>query len=345
MYLQGMRRVQIMLIAWVAWTTMHAQSILHYTETSGFDHQTRMQSLAMFQDIAAQHGLTVVDDQDGSNFDDLAVLQQFAVVVFSNTSGDAILDPQQRANFEAYVNGGGSYLGIHAASDTYRHSTANGGNTGTWDFYAELVGASVQQNPNHVSGTPVYAMQHLAPHASTASLPDPWVKAEEYYYWENGYYRPDNIAVLEVEETVGPNNQVNSYDAARPMSWYRTHPQGGRIFYTALGHAASNYTSDTLFRAHIRDAILWCLGGPTGLTEMAGGSLQVAVLGTGLLRLVAPPATYQLEVVDATGRICLQRWVDLSSGIADVPLQDMERGVFIARLTGPGCRLSATFVR
>ena len=345
MYLQGMRRVQIMLIAWVAWTTMHAQSILHYTETSGFDHQTRMQSLAMFQDIAAQHGLTVVDDQDGSNFDDLAVLQQFAVVVFSNTSGDAILDPQQRANFEAYVNGGGSYLGIHAASDTYRHSTANGGNTGTWDFYAELVGASVQQNPNHVSGTPVYAMQHLAPHASTASLPDPWVKAEEYYYWENGYYRPDNIAVLEVEETVGPNNQVNSYDAARPMSWHRTHPQGGRIFYTALGHAASNYTSDTLFRAHIRDAILWCLGGPTGLTEMAGGSLQVAVLGTGLLRLVAPPATYQLEVVDATGRICLQRWVDLSSGIADVPLQDMARGVFIARLTGPGRRLSATFVR
>ena len=345
MYLQGMRRVQIMLIAWVAWTTMHAQSILHYTETSGFDHQTRMQSLAMFQDIAAQHGLTVVDDQDGSNFDDLAVLQQFAVVVFSNTSGDAILDPQQRANFEAYVNGGGSYLGIHAASDTYRHSTANGGNTGSWDFYSELVGASVQQNPNHVSGTPVYAMQHLAPHASTASLPDPWVKAEEYYYWENGYYRPDNITVLEVEETVGPNNQVNSYDAARPMSWYRTHTQGGRIFYTALGHVASNYTSDTLFRAHIRDAILWCLGGPTGLTEMAGGSLQVAVLGTGLLRLVAPPATYQLEVVDATGRICLQRWVDLSSGIADVPLQDMARGVFIARLTGPGRRLSATFVR
>ena len=120
------------------------QQILHYTETSGFDHQTRAQSLAMFQDIAAQHGLTVVDDQDGSSFDDLAVLQQFAVVVFSNTSGDAILDPQQRANFEAYINGGGSYLGIHAASDTYRHSTANGGNTGTWDFYAELVGASVQ---------------------------------------------------------------------------------------------------------------------------------------------------------------------------------------------------------
>ena len=345
MYLQGMRRVQIMLIAWVAWTTMHAQSILHYTETSGFDHQTRMQSLAMFQDIAAQHGLTVVDDQDGSNFDDLAVLQQFAVVVFSNTSGDAILDPQQRANFEAYVNGGGSYLGIHAASDTYRHSTANGGNTGSWDFYAELVGASVQQNPNHVSGTPVYAMQHLAPHASTASLPDPWVKAEEYYYWENGYYRPDNIAVLEVEETVGPNNQVNSYDAPRPMSWHRTHPQGGRIFYTALGHAVSNYTSDTLFRAHIQDALLWCVAVPTGWTEVAQESLRVAVIASDRLRLQAPPANYRLEVYGATGRLCLRRSVDLSAGIADVPLQDMARGVFIARLTGPGRRLSATFVR
>ena len=31
------------------------QSILHYTETSGYDHGTRDVSLAMFQAIAAEH--------------------------------------------------------------------------------------------------------------------------------------------------------------------------------------------------------------------------------------------------------------------------------------------------
>ena len=244
-----------------------SQSILHYTETSGFDHGTRSVSLALFQDIATGIGATVTDDVDGSSFNTLATLQQFDVVVFSNTSGDAILDPVQRVNFEAYIAGGGSVLGIHAATDTYRHSTANGTNTGVWDFYAELMGASVQQAPNHVSGTPLYDLSHIGSHPSTSALPDPWSKEEEYYYWEDGYYRSDNIAVLEVEETIGPNGLVNSYDVPRPMSWYRALPEGGRMFYTALGHAPTNYTDDTLFQAHVRDALLWLLGASSAIEE------------------------------------------------------------------------------
>ncbi len=231
--------------------------VLHYTETSGYDHNTRVNSLAMLQSLGASNGFTVDNDTDGSSFDSLSNLQQYAVVVFSNTSGNNILDSAQRANFEAYINGGGSYVGIHAASDTYRHSTANGGNTGTWDWYAEMAGASVQTNPNHVSGTPLYEMSKIGTHPATDSLPDPWAKNEEYYYWQGGYYNAGNIPVLEVEETIGPNGQVNSYDSARPMSWYKYLPGGGRSFYTALGHSNSNYTSDQNFIRHIRDAVLW----------------------------------------------------------------------------------------
>jgi type 1 glutamine amidotransferase len=243
------------------------QDILHYTATSGFDHGTRNVSFAMFQEIAAEEGFTITNDNDGSSFTSLSTLQQYAVIVFSNTSGDALLSAAQRANFEAYIAGGGSVMGIHAASDTYRHSSANGINTGAWDFYAELIGASVQQMPNHVPGTPAYVMDHIGLHASTTNLPDPWVKNEEYYYWEGGYYRPDNVTVLQVQETVGPNGQVNSYDAPRPMSWYRALSEGGRVFYTALGHASSNYVSDTLFRTHIRDALRWLVHDDTGVDE------------------------------------------------------------------------------
>lgn len=234
-----------------------AFKILHYTETSGFDHGTRQNSLAMFQALGAVNNFTVDDDSNGSLFDSLANLEQYAVVVFSNTSGDAILDSTQRANFEHYMNNGGSYVGIHAASDTYRHSTANGSNKGAWDWYAEMLGASVQQNPNHVQGTPQYDMHKIGTHPTTDSLPDPWTKNEEYYYWENGYYSSDNIPVLEVEETVGPNGLVNNYDSERPMSWYKILPGGGRSFYTALGHSNSNFTGDQEFMNHIRDAVLW----------------------------------------------------------------------------------------
>jgi type 1 glutamine amidotransferase len=280
--------------------------ILHFTRTSGYDHGTRAVSFAMFQDIASELGLEVDDDASGAPFNDPASLAEYSAIIFSNTSGNAILNAQQRSNFEEWVASGGHVLGIHAATDTYRHSTANGSSTGTWDFYAELIGASVQENPNHVAGRPQYSITHVGMHASTANLPDPWVKNEEYYYWEGGYYGPDNVEVLRVEETVGPNGLVNSYDAPRPMSWYRELPSGSRVFYTALGHAQSNYTSDALFRAHIKDALGWLLDGSTGNSPM-GGAAALGVLpnpASDLLtiRVDATNIGMPLRVLDLAGR-------------------------------------------
>lgn len=296
--------------------------VLHYSETSGFDHNTRAESLAMFQDILTGYFI-VDDDQTGDAFNSLSNLQQYELIVFSNTSGDNILDANQRANFEAYINAGGSFLGIHAASDTYRHSSANGTNTGTWDFYAELVGASVQQNPNHVAGTPQYEMTHVGTHNSTSNIPNPWVKNEEYYYWENGYFGTDNISVLQVEETVGPNNMVNSYDAPRPMSWYRELSGGGSMFYTALGHAASNFTSDQNFRTHIRDAIFSLVDIPTELSESKENQwLKMERSDSQLAIYLNGKAPEQIVLYDMFGRECVRtdatnilRTENLSAGL------------------------------
>jgi len=305
-----------------------AQSVLHYAETSGFDHQTRVVSLAFFEAIGVELGFGVTDDPDGSAFNSLAILAAFNVIVFSNTSGDALLDPAQRANFEAYIAAGGSVLGIHAASDTYRHSTANGADTGTWDFYAELIGASVQENPNHVTGTPLYAMHHTGTHASTANLPDPWLKNEEYYYWESGYYRMDNIAVLEVEETIGPNNQVNSFDAARPMSWYRELPQGGRAFYTALGHTASNFTGDTLFGTHVSDALDWLLGTVSVLEEVPPEPLALwPNPAIGIVNIAfAEPKQGTIRIMDSTGRVLITHSCNAAPCTIDV--SDLLPGIY-----------------
>lgn len=270
----------------------HGQRVLHFTTTSGYDHGTRDVSFTMFTSIGNEIGAEVVNDATGTTLSDASALAQFDAIIFGNTSGNNILDATQRANMEAWVNAGGHVMGIHAASDTYRHSSANGYNTGTWDYYAELIGASVQEGPNHVDGTPPYELMHIGMHPSTADLPDPWLKNEEYYYWEGGYFNPENNVVLEVEETIGPNGQVNTYDAPRPMSWYRELDSGSRIFYTALGHATSNYTDDALFRTHVRDALAWLLEGSTSITDHTTGR-----------SLVFPnPAVNEL-VLSGTGRI------------------------------------------
>lgn len=327
-------RILLLLTVLLICGSLQAQRVLHFTRTSGWDHQTRGVSYSMFQSIADELDLEVDDDATGEAFMEAANLAQYSVVVFSNTSGNAILDAQQRSNFEAWVANGGRVLGIHAASDTYRHSTANGNNTGTWDFYAELLGGSVQENPNHVAGTPQYTMELVGTHASTANLPDPWVKNEEYYYWEGGYYGPDNTEVLRVEETVGPNGQVNSYDAPRPMSWYRVLPNGSRVFYTALGHAPSNFTSDMLFRTHVKDALAWLLEGTTATTSIDGAAdLHVFPNPTtDVVTIVCDASWYGMpvQVIDAAGRVVQDALI--TGERTTLLVQMLPAGVYLLRL-------------
>jgi len=229
--------------------------VLHYTETTGYNHNTKTQSLNMFNDFGPQLNYTVTNDNDGSEFNSLANLQQYHVVVFSNTSGNSGLNATQRANFEAYIDSGGSYLGIHAATDTYRHSSANGNKTGTWDWYAENVaGASVQESPNHTSSSHNNDMTKPIQHPVTDTLPDPWNKTEEYYYWENGYIDTSFTELLRVASTGS-----KSYDAPRMMAHCKNLTGGGKAFYTALGHAQSNFSNDQNFRALIFSAVEWIL--------------------------------------------------------------------------------------
>ena len=229
------------------------QAILHYDETTGFNHGTRSVSLALFNSIANNNGYTVTQDSDGNGFTQ-ANLDNFDLVVFSNTSGDGGLTASQRAALEWFVDSkGGSLMGIHAATDTYRHSSANGGSTGTWDWYAETLGGSVQQSPNHTSANHVNDINLINSHPAAANISFPWNKEEEYYYWENGYLNPDINEILRVDQTGG-----NSYDAARPVAWSRTAPSGAKIFYTSLGHKTGNFTGNfPTFETLIENAAQW----------------------------------------------------------------------------------------
>jgi len=218
--------------------------VLHYTETTGYNHNTWDESLEMFEDLAdslstGNEQWIIVQDGNGNEFNSLANLQKYRIVIFSNTSGCNGLNSTQRQNFEQYIGTGGSYLGIHAATDTYRHSTANGNCTGVWDWYAENVaGASVQQSPNHTSSSHVDSI-FIWNTLYAAGLPYIWIKKEEFYYWQNGYLNSsDFIEVARTGRTGG-----NSYDAPRMLAHYRDLPGGGRAFYTSMGHSASNFTN------------------------------------------------------------------------------------------------------
>ncbi len=168
-------------------------------------------------------------------------------------------------------------------------------------------------------------MHKVGAHSSTGNLPEPWQKNEEYYYWENGYYNEDNVAVLEVEQTTGPNGQVNSYDSVRPMSWYKVLPSGGRSFYTALGHAADNYMNDQNFINHVRDALLWCADRVNAVDIFHKMRLNMSVSPSTLLLSsdAANTNTANISVYNASGQLVYEN--------AEPPAQD---GFFIQIKTG-----------
>jgi len=223
--------------------------VLHFTKTNGFDHNTRVQSAQLFRDLGELDNFTVTDTDDASVFDHPDTLQQFALIIFSNTSGNGLLNSQQQQNVENYINAGGNFMGIHAATDTYRDQS--------WPFYNSLVGGIVQANPNHTRNNFPGTMDVVTDHPSTINLPNPWQKNEEYYYWErNGGQLDSNITTTLRVRSTGEE----SYDAARPITWYQEFAQGARSYYTALGHARSNYTDpQNDFRQLLRDALCWCV--------------------------------------------------------------------------------------
>ncbi|MDP5172083.1 MAG: ThuA domain-containing protein, partial [Bacteroidia bacterium] len=265
--------------------------VLHYTETTGYDHNTRNVSLAMFQALGLSNGFGVTHDNSGAYFSSLDSLSEFAVIIFSNTSGQNGLDSLQRANLRSYIESGGSYLGIHAAGDTYRHSSTNGNSKGSWDWYAEnLSGASVRQGPSHTHWSLVDTLFHAIPaHPSVQSIPDPWVKQEEFYYWQNGGYLDSAFAAAMFVQNTGNN----SYDSSRVMAHYKVHPSGGRSFYTALGHAPVNFTSDTTFRRFILQALLWAAEPnlPSSIAVQTSITSDSCGLATGAISLVPQDST------------------------------------------------------
>ncbi|MEM6802052.1 MAG: ThuA domain-containing protein, partial [Bacteroidota bacterium] len=212
-----------------------------------------------------------------------------------------ILDSAQRVHFEQYMAAGGNMMGIHAATDTYRHSSANGGWTGEWDYYAETLGASVQTGPNHTWNLHGNFMDHQSTNNAIINLPSPWYHAEEYYYWENGYFdSTNNHVLLKVRET-DRGGAINSYDSARAVSWIKDNPGGGQVFYTALGHNKSSYQYDPNFKIHIRDAILALTAAPPPVLGISWLSFELDQIGN------ANSLNWTAELGEALGNFLIER--------------------------------------
>jgi hypothetical protein len=123
---------------------------LVYHETTGFRHASIPYAIEQITAYGNRHQVEVTVDQTSSRFTDEG-LADFDVVVWLSTvggvRGDApLLTDDEWAAFERYMEGGGGYAGIHAASDCCDESA----------WYGELLGnqARFANHPGGVGGSP-----------------------------------------------------------------------------------------------------------------------------------------------------------------------------------------------
>ncbi|MEH6582361.1 MAG: ThuA domain-containing protein, partial [Halioglobus sp.] len=220
--------------------------LLVFSKTSGYRHgsiETGGQALIT---LGLESGFHVTVTEEAGEFT-LGNLQQYAAVVFLNTTGD-VLDPLQQSDFEQYIRGGGGFVGIHAATDTEYE----------WPWYGKLVGAYFDSHPEIQEASLRVIDKN---HPSTASLEDSWQKTDEWYNFKA--ISPDITVLVELDEH---SYSGGTNGGEHPISWYQEY-DGGRAFYTAMGHTKKSYKNPVFLR-HLLGGIAYAMGDDTLVAEM-----------------------------------------------------------------------------
>ncbi len=212
--------------------------VLVFTRTTGFRHGSIPAGVQAVRLIGEQLGFGVEHTEDPARFSTES-LAPFAAVIFLNTTGD-ILEEAQQGAFEAFIRNGGGFVGVHSAADTEYD----------WPWYGQLVGAWFASHPPTQEGRLVVAD---ATHPSTRCLPDPWVRVDEWYDFRAPPDAGTEILLTIDEASYGGARMGNPH----PMSWARE-VNGGRSWYTALGHTAESY-SEPAFLDHLAGGIIWAV--------------------------------------------------------------------------------------
>lgn len=219
------------------------RNILVFSKTKGYRHQSIGAGQKALQKMAQEKNFTVSFSEDAEQFTD-ANLKKFHAVVFLNTTGD-ILNEQQQNAFERYIQAGGGYVGIHSATDTEYD----------WPWYGKLAGAYFLDHPSTPSNVQKgrFIVQ-LKNHWATQGMPDEFERSDEFYSFRNISPKINTILTIDEKSYIGGKNPD-----FHPMSWYQDY-DGGRAFYTAMGHTDETY-SEPLFLRHLWAGIHYASGG------------------------------------------------------------------------------------
>lgn len=215
--------------------------VLVFTKTKGWKHSSIPFGIAALQKLGKENHFFVDTTKDASFFNDKD-LKKYHAVIFLNTTGN-ILNAEQQAAFERYIQAGGGFVGIHSAAATEYE----------WPWYNKLMGAHFSSHPINPGVRRGVIDVIDKNHPATAELPVRWEREEEWYNYKAFYPGINVLAQLDENSYEGGTNGTH-----HPIAWYHEY-DGGRSFYTAVGHEDSSF-SDPLLIKHILGGIKYAMG-------------------------------------------------------------------------------------
>lgn len=212
--------------------------VLVFSKTKGYKHHSIPVGRAAIMKLGAENGFDV-DTTTNADFFTKKTLKKYAAVVFLNTTGD-VLNPEQQSSFEHYIQAGGGYAGVHAASDTEYD----------WSWYGGLVGGYFMGHPP-VQDAVLNVVDQS--HKSSKHLQSIWKHKDEWYNFKN--INPKLNVLITIDEKSYSGGKNGDF---HPMSWYHDY-DGGRAWYTGLGHTMESYSEDD-FLKHLLGGIQYAMG-------------------------------------------------------------------------------------
>lgn len=214
------------------------KQVLVFFETKGYYHESIPTGVAAIQLLGQQNGFAVDTSSSSDSFTD-EKLAKYDAVVFMSTTKDVLSEEEQTA-FQRFIRKGKGFVGIHAATDTEYE----------WPWFNQLVGAYFKSHPKQQD-----AVLHIKDnkHPATQHLPKIWKRWDEWYNFKNIQPGLNVLITLDEASYTGGEN-----GADHPISWYHSF-DGGRAFYTGLGHTHASY-SDLLFLQHVLGGINYAIG-------------------------------------------------------------------------------------
>ncbi|KAG8766755.1 hypothetical protein FRC12_006672 [Ceratobasidium sp. 428] len=244
--------------------------VLLYTYTDGFRHDSIPTAIAQLKDWGPYWNVSFYATEEQDYFT-TANLAQYDAIMCVHSTGN-IFSTAGQAAFADYLNKGGNFAAIHAASAGYLDKP--------WAPYTNALGATFDHHPKRQDATFIKEMHD---HPATNPTLDQWRFEEEVYSFTSDPRGKNGAKLL---YSVDPNSYNDSGTVAaqgtpHPIAWVQEYNAGavvsaaksgpgipGRSFYSSLGHLNETWQNST-FMHHVMGGLIWTFGSNT--TQVAGG--------------------------------------------------------------------------